>query len=73
MPSSGDDSADANSAPFLLEEILSLKDLDFSTEQSQQAEAIQSTPEPVPEAPTPVVQEQKSAGKKPVKPKWLRM
>ncbi|KAF5479760.1 hypothetical protein F2P56_000552 [Juglans regia] len=69
----GDDSTDANSAPFLQEEIMSLKDLDFSTEQSQQAEAVQSAPEPVPVTPAPVVQEQKAAGKKPVKPKWLRM
>lgn len=73
MPSSGDDSTDANSAPFLQEEIMSLKDLDFSTEQSQKAEAVQSAPESVPVAPTPLVQEHKPAGKKPVKPKWLKM
>ncbi|KAG2714759.1 hypothetical protein I3843_03G046400 [Carya illinoinensis] len=69
----GDDSTDANSAPFLQEEIMSLKDLDFSTEQSQKAEAVQSAPESVPVAPTPLVQEHKPAGKKPVKPKWLKM
>lgn len=73
MASSGDDSTYANSGPFLQEEIVSLNGLELIAEQSQQAEPAQSTPEPVTAAPSPVVQDQKPAGKKPVKPKWLKL
>jgi len=69
----GDDSTYANSGPFLQEEIVSLNGLELIAEQSQQAEPAQSTPEPVTAAPSPVVQDQKPAGKKPVKPKWLKL
>ncbi|XP_065628514.1 plant UBX domain-containing protein 1 isoform X2 [Quercus suber] len=75
-----DDTTDANSGPFLQEEIMSLKGLELIIEQGQQAEPAQSAPEPVtsaPEpvtsAPSPMVQDRKPAEKKPVKPKWLKM
>lgn len=68
-----DDTTDANSGPFLQEEIVSLKGLELIIEQGQQAEPAQSAPEPVTAAPSPVVQERKPAEKKPVKPKWLKM
>lgn len=51
---------------------MSLKDLEFNTEQRQQAEAAQSSPESKPAA-APVVQDHKPSQKKPVKPKWLKM
>lgn len=66
----GDDTATANCGPFLCEDIMSLKGLEVVTEQP---ESVQSAPEPVVVNPPPVAQEQKPAGKKPVKPKWLKM
>ncbi|XP_041007391.1 plant UBX domain-containing protein 1-like [Juglans microcarpa x Juglans regia] len=69
----GVDSTVSNLGPFLQEEIMSLKDLEFNTEQRQQAEAAQSSPESKPAAPAPVVQDHKPLQKKPVKPKWLKM
>jgi tether containing UBX domain for GLUT4 len=73
MASSGDDTTDANSGPFLQQEIMSLKGLELIIEQEQQAEPAQSAPEPEQAAPSPVVQERKPSEKKPVKPKWLKM
>lgn len=67
---SGDDTANANSVPFLCEEVLSLKGLEVVNEQP---EPVQAAPEPVVVNPPPVAQEQKPAGKKPAKPKWLKM
>jgi tether containing UBX domain for GLUT4 len=49
---------------------MSLKGLDVMPEP---VEPIHTTPEPVTTAPPPVPQEPKAAGKKPVKPKWLKM
>lgn len=69
----GDDTTDANSGPFLQQEIMSLKGLELIIEQEQQAEPAQSAPEPEQAAPSPVVQERKPSEKKPVKPKWLKM
>lgn len=69
MVRSGDDTAAVNSGPFLQEDILSLKGLEIVNEQP---EPVQPAPEPV-VAPPPLVQEQKPAEKKPVKPKWLKM
>ncbi|KAL5793332.1 hypothetical protein ACOSP7_001926 [Xanthoceras sorbifolium] len=66
----GDDIAAANSGPFLHEDIMCLKGLEVMTEQP---EPVESAPEPVMATHHPVVQEQKSAEKKPVKPKWLKM
>ncbi|PON95273.1 Ubiquitin-related domain containing protein [Trema orientale] len=66
----GDDAAAANSGPFLQDEIISLKGLELIT---QQAEPIYPAPEPVIPAPAPPVEERKSAEKKPVKPKWLKL
>ncbi|KAF2316474.1 hypothetical protein GH714_041815 [Hevea brasiliensis] len=67
----GDDSAALSSGPFLQEEIMSLKGWELI---SEPAEPVQSAgPEPVTVAPSPVPQESKSAGKKPIKPKWLKM
>ncbi|KAF8408376.1 hypothetical protein HHK36_007525 [Tetracentron sinense] len=65
-----DDSVAVNSWPFLRDEIMCLKGLDLIPEQ---AESIQSAPEPVVVGPSPVVQYQKPVEKKPVKPKWLKM
>ncbi|KAJ0111019.1 hypothetical protein Patl1_02943 [Pistacia atlantica] len=69
-PPKGDDTAAVNSDSFLQEDILSLKDLEIVDEQP---EPVQSAPEPVVASPPPSVQERKSAEKKPVKPKWLKM
>lgn len=69
----GDDSTHASSGPFLQEEIMSLKDLDLIPEQDQRAEPAPSAAEPVTAAPAPVIQDQKPASKKPVKPKWLKL
>lgn len=66
----GDDAAAVNYGPFLQEEIVSLKGLDVIPEQ---AEPVQSAPEPVTAASAPVPQEPKPAEKKPIKPKWLKM
>jgi len=69
MPNQVDNEA-VNSGPFLQEEVMSLKGLDVMPEP---VEPIHTTPEPVTTAPPPVPQEPKAAGKKPVKPKWLKM
>lgn len=73
MGPSDDDCTDADSGPFLQEEIMALKDLELCIENNREAEPVQPSPEPVPAAPSPVVQEQKPSGKKTVKPKWLKM
>ncbi|KAF9665708.1 hypothetical protein SADUNF_Sadunf16G0151700 [Salix dunnii] len=66
-----EDNATVNSGPFLQEEIMSLKGLDVMP---KPVEPIQATPEPVTTAPPPPVpQDPNAAGKKPVKPKWLKM
>ncbi|KAJ6716180.1 PLANT UBX DOMAIN-CONTAINING PROTEIN 1 [Salix koriyanagi] len=64
-----EDSEAFSSGPFLQEEVMALKGLDAVPEQ---VEPIQTAPEPVTTA-APPVQEPKAAGKKPVKPKWLKM
>lgn len=66
----GDDTADVKPGPFLQEEIMSLKGLELVKEH---AEPVQTAPEPIQLAPPPVVQENKPAEKKPVKPKWLKL
>uniref|UniRef100_A0A2P2KDT1 Plant UBX domain-containing protein 1 isoform X1 n=1 Tax=Rhizophora mucronata TaxID=61149 RepID=A0A2P2KDT1_RHIMU len=68
----GDDAEAINSGPFLQEEIMALKGLDLI---SEQAEPIQSAPEPAPQVavPSPVPQEPKPAERKSIKPKWLKM
>jgi tether containing UBX domain for GLUT4 len=66
----GEDNAAFSSGPFLQEEVMSLKGLDVVPEP---AEPVQTALEPVRTAPPPVPQEPKAAGKKPVKPKWLKM
>ncbi|XP_021299083.1 plant UBX domain-containing protein 1 isoform X2 [Herrania umbratica] len=62
----------ANSAPFLQDEIMSLKGLEVIAEQP---EPVQSAPEPAATsaAPATVVQESKPTEKKPAKPKWFKM
>ena len=70
MVYSGDDDAAANSGPFLQEDIMSLKGLEAIAEQP---EPVQSVAEPVTISPPPAPQEPKPAGKKPTKPKWLKM
>ncbi|KAI4348262.1 hypothetical protein L6164_009002 [Bauhinia variegata] len=72
----GDNTAADHVGPFLREEIMSLKDLDFANEQGQQSEPVQSAPEPDAAIATiqpPAVQERKPGEKKLVKPKWLKM
>ncbi|XP_022741419.1 plant UBX domain-containing protein 1-like isoform X2 [Durio zibethinus] len=68
----GDDAAAANSAPFLQDEIMSLKGLDVIAEHP---EPDQSAPEPAAASavPSPLVQETKPTEKKPAKPKWFKM
>ncbi|KAH8498889.1 hypothetical protein H0E87_017707 [Populus deltoides] len=66
----GKNNAAFSSGPFLQEEVMSLKGLDAVPEP---AEPVQTALEPVRTAPPPVPQEPKAAGKKPVKPKWLKM
>lgn len=66
----GDDIADAKSGPFLHDELMSLKGLQFIT---KQMEPIQTASEAVAQAPTPAIEEHKPEDKKPVKPKWLKM
>ncbi|KAJ8767829.1 hypothetical protein K2173_020769 [Erythroxylum novogranatense] len=69
---SDEDDIAIKSGPFLHEEIMSLKGLDVICEPR---EPVQSEPEPEPviQVPAPVPQEPKSAGKKSIKPKWLKM
>uniref|UniRef100_A0A1D1YU07 Tether containing UBX domain for GLUT4 n=1 Tax=Anthurium amnicola TaxID=1678845 RepID=A0A1D1YU07_9ARAE len=55
--------------PFLREDILSLNDLDLS---SEKVDAVQPTTEPAKEEHPPAVPEPK-AEKKPTKPKWFKM
>ncbi|GMP29553.1 hypothetical protein CsSME_00004604 [Camellia sinensis var. sinensis] len=66
----GDESATI-SGPFLQEDVLSLKGLEFIPEQAEPAEA---APELAMASPSsPAVPEQKPTDKKAVKPKWLRL
>lgn len=66
----GDNSA-AVSGPFLREDVLALKDLDFVLELVEPTEA---APNPEITIPSPAtVPERNPTGKKPVKPKWLKM
>ncbi|XWS32678.1 hypothetical protein CRYUN_Cryun22dG0010500 [Craigia yunnanensis] len=73
-PPKGDDAAASNSAPFLHEEIMSLKGLEVIAE-AEQPESVQSAPEPVAASAvsSSVVQESKPTEKKPAKPKWFKM
>lgn len=69
--SNGDSS---NDGPYLPEEVLSLKGLNFSDDKGQSSNPAQSEPvsaEPVVQS--PAVEERKPAEKKLVKPKWLKM
>ncbi|CAN6708976.1 unnamed protein product [Malus baccata var. baccata] len=66
-----DDAADAVSGPFLQEEVMSLKGLELIEKHVEPP--VQPAPETTTEAPPPVVQEKKPEGKKPAKPKWLKM
>ena len=69
--SKGDSSGDG---PYLLEEVMSLKNLDLANDQGQPSEPLQSAPAPAePAAQSPAVIERKPADKKIVKPKWLKM
>lgn len=68
-----DDTAAVNSGPFLKEEIMSLKGLELIMEHQEPSQAQAPTPDPVTQAPTPVVEEKKPADKKAVKPKWLKL
>ncbi|GFY87270.1 plant UBX domain-containing protein 1 [Actinidia rufa] len=65
----GDDNV-SPSGPFLREDVLSLKDLEFMPEQAEPAEV---APEPVLSNPSPAVPERKRTDKKTVKPKWLKL
>lgn len=62
---------EANSGPFLQEDLMSLKGLDLVPEPTK--EPVQTTSEAVTGEVPPVVQERKPAEKKVVKPKWLKM
>lgn len=65
----GDD-CPAVSGPFLQEDILSLKGLELIPEKEEPVEAV---PEPVIANSSSAVPERKPTGKKPVKPKWLKL
>ncbi|XWS44059.1 hypothetical protein CRYUN_Cryun15aG0012200 [Craigia yunnanensis] len=69
-----DDAAAANSAPFLQEEIMSLKGLEVIAE-AEQPESVQSAPEPAAASavPSPVAKVRKPTEKKPAKPKWFKI
>lgn len=62
---------EANSGPFLHEDVMSLKGLELGPEPSK--EAIQPESEAVTSNPPPVAQERKPTDKKAIKPKWLKM
>ncbi|KAM1009271.1 hypothetical protein FF1_044737 [Malus domestica] len=66
-----DDAAVAMSGPFLQEEIMSLKGLELINKHVEPP--VQCAPETITEAPPPVVPEKKPEGKKPAKPKWLKL
>ncbi|XP_068336250.1 plant UBX domain-containing protein 1-like isoform X2 [Pyrus communis] len=62
---------DVMSGPFLQEEIMSLKGLELINKHVEPP--VQCAPETITEAPPPVVPEKKPEGKKPAKPKWLKL
>ncbi|KAM1130061.1 hypothetical protein ACFX19_045462 [Malus domestica] len=66
-----DDAADAMSGPFLQEEIMSLKGLELINKHVEPP--VQCAPETITEPQPPVVPEKKPEGKKPAKPKWLKL
>ncbi|CAL5370462.1 unnamed protein product [Camellia sinensis] len=66
----GDD-CPAVSGPFLQEDILSLKGLELIPEKEE--EPVEAVPEPVIANSSSAVPERKPTGKKPVKPKWLKL
>ncbi|MBA0877661.1 hypothetical protein Goshw_000606, partial [Gossypium schwendimanii] len=71
----GDDATAANSAAFLLDEVTSLKGLEVIAG-AEQAEAVQSAPEPgvgASTVPFPIAQTSKPSEKKPGRPKWFKM
>ncbi|KAH7845976.1 hypothetical protein Vadar_008219 [Vaccinium darrowii] len=60
-----------NQGPFLQEDVLSFKGLEFNAEQAESAEA---APDPVMASPSsPAVPKRKPTSKKLVKPKWLKV
>ncbi|KAL2940508.1 Plant UBX domain-containing protein 1 [Bienertia sinuspersici] len=61
----------ANSGPFLQEDVMSLKGLDFVPETTK--EPTESASETVVANERPIVPERKPADKKAAKPKWLKM
>ncbi|GAV85754.1 UBX domain-containing protein [Cephalotus follicularis] len=73
LPRGGDTAAAGNSGPFLREEILSLKGLEFITKQAPQPVGPAQEPDAANSGRSPLAQERKPADKKPVKPKWLKM
>ncbi|KAE8674577.1 SWI/SNF-related matrix-associated actin-dependent regulator of chromatin subfamily A member [Hibiscus syriacus] len=71
----GDEAAAANSASFLLDDVMSLKGLEVIVG-SEQPEPVQSAPETSGGAstePSPVVQANRPIDKKPARPKWFKM
>ncbi|KAK1404403.1 UBX domain-containing protein [Heracleum sosnowskyi] len=68
-----DDNEVNEAVPFLQEEIISLTGLKLIAEQVERVQPTPESLEPVVETPSPAVKEQKSADKKTMKPKWLKM
>lgn len=68
-----DDNVVAEAVSFLHEEIISLKGLELIAEQVEPVRLTPESSEPVVETPSLAVKEQKSADKKTMKPKWLKM
>ncbi|KAM7278215.1 hypothetical protein ACFE04_005349 [Oxalis oulophora] len=64
---------DANSGPFLQNEIMSLKGLEITEEQVAQPDQSAAEPAETDLKPLPALQQPKSAGKKPAKPSWFKM
>jgi hypothetical protein len=63
----------SNDGPYLPEEVLSLKGLNFSDDKGQSSNPAQSEPVSAEPVVQPPVEERKPAEKKLVKPKWLKM
>lgn len=68
-----DDNVVNEAVSFLQEEIISLKGLELIAEQVEPGQPTPESSEPVVETPSVAVKEHKSADKKTLKPKWLKM
>jgi len=63
----------SDEGPYLPEEVMSLKGLNFSDDKGQSSNPAQSAPVSAEPVVQPPAEERKPAEKKLVKPKWLKM